>query len=90
MIFTVIWRPAAEDELMLHWMAATDKEEINEASHAVDQILRNNGDRKGTEFGDVGRILVYKPLAVFFTASLDDRLVTVHQVKLVKELEPPL
>ena len=79
MIWTVTYKPAAIDELADEWNRSPDKQAIADASDRIDQLLRNDPDKKGQPLnGD--RILVVDPLAAVFSLSPDDCLATVLHV----------
>ena len=79
MRYTVAWEQAAEDELILIWMNAVDKEAVRDAADQIDPILAVDPETKGEEFyGD--RLLVVAPLSVTFSVLPDDRLVKVLSV----------
>ena len=79
MIFTVLWRKQAMDELALVWMATADRPLLSDAVRRIDTALRLNPEIKGVYFyGD--RLLVVSPLAVVFVIRDQDRIVEVLQV----------
>ena len=79
MIFTVLWRKQAMDELALVWMATADRPLLSDAVRRIDTALRLNPEIKGVDFyGD--RLLVVSPLAVVFVIRDQDRIVEVLQV----------
>jgi hypothetical protein len=82
MIFTVAYAPTAEVELTEAWIHAADRKVVENASNLVDRLLRVDAHLRGQPFfGD--RIFVLSPLAVTFSVSVDDRLVTVLQVQMI-------
>jgi hypothetical protein len=76
MIYTVVWEPAALDELALLWMNAPDRRAVSAASNAIDATLRRDpyGSSKTIPGG---RALAVPPLVVAFSVSDPDCLVTV-------------
>lgn len=83
MIFTVVWLPSAQDELIDIWLTSNDRQSVTEAANAIDQHLRRDAHQRGQPFFG-RRILAISPLLVNFTVSLDDRLVTVAQVQSIQ------
>jgi hypothetical protein len=79
MNFTVVYLPSAQDELMELWMTAPDRAEVSRAANRIDQLLRKRPLESSQPFGE-RRVMFEKPLAVMFSVSIDDCLVTVAQV----------
>jgi hypothetical protein len=78
MIFTVMWRQQAIEELARVWMATADRQRLSDAVSRIDAALRLNPEVKGVDFyGD--RLLVVAPLAVVFMIREEDRIVEVLQ-----------
>ena len=79
MIFTVMWRKQALDELAFVWMATAERQRLSDALSRIDAAIRLNPEIKGVDFyGD--RLLVVTPLAVVFMIRDEDRIVEVLQV----------
>ena len=47
MNYTVVWAPAAERELMEHWLAAADRAALTAAADEIDQRLANSPADEG-------------------------------------------
>ena len=78
MIFTVMWRQQAIEELARVWMVTADRQRLSDAVSRIDAALRLNPEVKGVDFyGD--RLLVVAPLAVVFMIREEDRIVEVLQ-----------
>jgi hypothetical protein len=78
MKYTVVWQKAAQDLLADIWMNATGRQEITDASNAIDTQLRANPYAYSESRGaDNERILLFPPLGVAFDVSDADCLVTV-------------
>jgi hypothetical protein len=76
---TVVWDPAAEDQLTRIWLAARDREAIRTAGDVIDATLREDAEVKGmSHLGD--RFLAVNPLVVVFDVSIEDRLVRITDV----------
>ena len=73
------WVPKAEDELILIWIAATDRNAVSRATNEIDRLLRDRALDVGEEVGTNRRLHV-PPLEVIYSVSLDDCLVRVHEV----------
>lgn len=76
MRYTVAWLPDAEDELANLWNNAWDRQAVAGAANRMERSLLRDADQKGRAKNG-RRILIDPPLAVTFTVSPDDRLVTV-------------
>jgi len=80
MTYTVVWEPTAEKALAELWNTGPDRAHITAAADTIDQTLRRDPATKGEARADDTRILICRPLAVYFTVRADDRLVTVFAV----------
>ncbi len=80
MNWTVVWLPAAENELATIWMAAADRNAVTAASARLDRRLARRGLRVGESRGSDNRIAFAAPLAVLFRVDRTARTVTVGQV----------
>ena len=76
---TVIWDPAATDQLADIWVLATDQQAVADATDEIDRLLRFFADTIGEDHGDHRRLAV-EPLEVVFNIFPDDCLVIVRQV----------
>lgn len=76
---TVVWDAPAQDELARIWLNARDRLTVSHAANRIDDLLRNNPERRGEIFFD-DRLLVEPPLAITFSVDLENRLVRVRQV----------
>lgn len=80
MSFTVLWAPAAEQELAALWLGAPDRRNVSDATNEIDSRLRLAPAEEG-ESRDFGqRILLVSPLGVTFEVFDDDRIVRVLDV----------
>jgi hypothetical protein len=80
MIYTVIWTPAAQQQLADVWVNAADKDEVSAAAHWIDGQLRRDAHRRGFSAGTL-RGLLRPPLGVLFTVDMGDCKVHVVQVR---------
>jgi hypothetical protein len=83
--YTVVTTEDADNELLTIWLNnRAERGAITRASHRMDQDLRFDAERKGTEDPDFNtpsrRIWEYPPLRVYFEVSEPDRLVRVLQI----------
>lgn len=72
MTFQVTWRQAAEDELTTIWLAATDRNAVTVAAHAIDLTLAVDADTVGRAVFDTVRQYNHPPLAVEFEVVVAD------------------
>ena len=79
MRYTVVWAPAASDQLADVWTRTSARQAVADAADEIDRLLRRDPLSRGEEQG-TRRRLVVEPLEVLFTVSPDDRLVQVEQV----------
>ena len=81
MIYTVVWRPAAENQLADLWINSSDQREVSKAADEMDNRLRHNPQAQGeSRASENVRILVIEPLAALFEISDADCLVAVLKV----------
>jgi len=80
MSHTVVWKPAAEDELAQFWADAADRAAVADAANEIDRLLRASPHDQGESRSDSMRVMFVHPLGVFFHVSEEDRLVSVLRV----------
>ena len=80
MIYTVLWTPAAEQELAAIWLGAADRNAITSAAHTIDTLLRVDPETRGESRHDTLRVLLVPPLGVDFDVVAADRTVYVLTV----------
>jgi plasmid stabilization system protein ParE len=80
MIWTVVWKPAAERALTDLWLQAADRQPISDAANRIDQLLKHFPATVGESRDPGRRILIEEPLAVVYTINSGDRMVTVLAV----------
>jgi plasmid stabilization system protein ParE len=80
MRYTVLWKPAAEQELASIWTSASDRDDITAAANRIDKLLQSDAEQRGESRSAGIRILVVPPLGVLFTVEPDDRIVNVGTV----------
>ncbi|MBW3539342.1 MAG: hypothetical protein KY476_03660 [Planctomycetes bacterium] len=82
-MFRVIWERLARDELARHWLAADSarRKAITEATAKVDAVLERNPFEAGESRSGDRRILLVRPLGVFYRVVLEEmRVEVVHVV----------
>lgn len=80
MNYTVIYLPAAEEELAALWLDSNRRAAVTRAVHLLDEDLRKDPERVGESRSQGTRIHFSSPLAVLFRISAEDRLVRVAHV----------
>lgn len=66
MMFTVVWTPAAEQNLAALWLQASDRNTLAMVSNTIDALLRQDPQTRGEPGFDTVRELVIPPLGVDF------------------------
>jgi mRNA-degrading endonuclease RelE of RelBE toxin-antitoxin system len=80
MIYTVLWRPLAEQQLAQLWLDAADRDATASAADFIDKTLRRDPEEKGESRADNSRVLFVPPLVVLFKVEDEDRIVHVTGV----------
>lgn len=80
MKFTVVWTPAAEQDLAALWLNADDRNAVSSAANSIERLLRHSPNAVGETFFDTVRTIVVPPLGVDYEVSDQDRLVYVLSV----------
>jgi plasmid stabilization system protein ParE len=88
MKYTVVWKPAAEQELASIWTNATDRQAVTAAAHRIDELLQRDPEQAGESRPSGIRILIVPPLAVRFKVDTQDRMVSVARVWRFKKRGP--
>jgi hypothetical protein len=68
------------------WLNAKNRRDITRAGDAVDQMLREDANRKGFPAHSTTRQLIVPPLVVEFTFEEEDRKVSIWSVRHIGEL----
>jgi hypothetical protein len=80
-IFTVVWKKSAEDELAVLWVAhPQSRADLTNAANQIDTLLRRDPHLLGDPHTELTRILLVPPLGVIFQIAEPDRLVRVLAV----------
>jgi len=77
MTFTVLWAPAAEDELAAIWLASENRVRITAMAAVIDGLLRTDPEGRGESRSHGRRILLHGGLAVMYEVCAEDRTVRV-------------
>ena len=80
MIYTVVWKSAAQDELADIWNSAQNRQSVTDAANQVDQLLKTAPHEQGEARSGTLRILFVEPIGVIFDVNDQDRIVSVVQV----------
>ena len=80
MTYTVVWTPAALNELADLWVNAADRADVTLASDTIDAALRIDPDAQSESRSGKTRIMIVPPLAVSYDVEDMDCLVTVWAV----------
>jgi plasmid stabilization system protein ParE len=81
MIFTVVWLPDAERELADIWMTSAERNHVTAAASMIDEQLRRDPDHAGESRSAGRRILIAPPLVATYRMRLDDRIVTIVNIR---------
>lgn len=83
MSHTVVWLPAAEEELAELWLTASDRDAITRASLEIECLLRIDPENEGESRQDQRRVLiavaVCDPVRQLFTIY-PDSLLTIREI----------
>ncbi len=80
MTYTVVWKPAAENELAKLWISAINRQRIKLAADTIDDLLKSDPSNRGESRPGSTRVLFVPPLGVNFKISEADRMVTVMRI----------
>ncbi len=81
--YTVVWVKSAHDELVMLWIAGSDRNAITAATHEIDRQLSTSPSLKGEPLREGLRALTVTPLRVAFSVDDDDRRVEIAVVRLI-------
>jgi hypothetical protein len=74
---TVVWTPAAEQELAALWLDSSDRNAVATSAATADALLAVDPSSRGELRFDTVRFLTVPPLGVDFEVIDDDRIVYV-------------
>ena len=77
MKYTVLWTPAAEEELAAIWIDAGDRSAVTSAAAAIDNLLSSDPESRGELRFDTVRTLCVSPVGIDFEVVEQDRIVWV-------------
>jgi hypothetical protein len=82
MRYTVVYMPAAINDLASIWIQAPDQQAVADATDEIDRLLAQSPETLGRPYNGY-RILRVSPLEVVYEVSPDDCLVRVFEVTYV-------
>jgi len=82
--FTVVWEDDTENQLAAFWIDATNRRKISEAVDHIDHELSTDAHHKGIDLSEGLRCLKHSSLAAYFSVELEDRMVKVWAIRLIK------
>jgi len=77
MKFTVLWKPAAQQDLADLWMDSKTRGAITAAANQLDRNLSEDADQLGESRDQFIRIAFESPLGIEFEVDTEDRKVLV-------------
>jgi hypothetical protein len=80
MRFTVLWTPAAEQNLAAVWLDADDRDAVTSAANTIDRLLAQDPESHGEARFDTVRTLTVAPLGVDYEVLEGDCIVYVLTV----------
>ncbi len=80
MNYTVIWSPSAEDQLILVWLAATDRTAVTLVAHRLESALVDQPFIGRPRNASVNRTATDSPLGIDFEIIEDDKKVRIIRV----------
>ena len=80
MKYTVLWKPAAEQQLAELWTSSADRKDITAPAHQIDILLKHDPQSRGESRSGNNRVLIVRPLPVVFRVHEPDRTVFVSDV----------
>jgi hypothetical protein len=72
MIFTVTYKPSAEQELADLWLNGPDRQAVTDAANRIDALLKADPFTQGESRDGLSRILFERPLAVQMISAEPD------------------
>jgi hypothetical protein len=80
MKYTVVWKPAPQNELALLWLHAPDRDAIAKAADEAEQLLAADPLNLGESRSGGMRVFFVDQLGFTYSVSTEDRLVSVLRV----------
>ena len=80
---TVTWRREAEDQLMVLWIRASNKEAITGYAQQIESILGRNPNEQGESRNAGTRLAFFRPLCVRYLVDEENKRVSVIALKWV-------
>ncbi len=63
MKYTIVWTPAAEDDLAAIWLGAADRKSVTQAARQADELLRNDPQTLGESRSEAIESSLFRPSA---------------------------
>ena len=82
--WTVVWEESAEVMLGNIWLGTGQSQQVTEASHKIDEALKEDPHRHGKPLAEGLLVIERPPLRAVFTISDDDRMVRVLSLSIVR------
>jgi plasmid stabilization system protein ParE len=89
MRYSIIWSQRALDQLAAIWLAATKRDAVTGATHAIEVQLANDPHSKSLRFPNGLRELHVSPLWVLFGVDDANRIVRIMRVTTDQPLANP-
>jgi plasmid stabilization system protein ParE len=80
MKYTVLWKPAAEQELARIWSQASNRAAVTAAAAEIDRLLVSDPTQQGESRSGAMRVLFVEPVGIFFHVAGLDRIASVLRV----------
>jgi len=77
MRYTIVWLPAAVEELLAIWLSAPDRSAVTAAADELDSVLKIDPVLRGETLVGSVRILLADPLQAAYRVFDDDRIVQI-------------
>jgi hypothetical protein len=87
MKFTVVSLPSVDDQQIELWLSASDRKAVSDAANWIERQLKNDPLTMVTAVDDVYFIRRNPPVALC-RISVDDRLVTIIDIRRVDDNKP--
>jgi hypothetical protein len=80
--YKVIWLPSADDQLMVYWMAAKDRDAVAAAQYLIDKQLERDPRHLGQELSEGLWKIYLAPLLAFYEIDEPNGRVVVSDLSL--------
>jgi hypothetical protein len=83
--YTVVYLAEAEDNLIVIWADATDRDQVTKAADMADRLLAENPLRDSVHLSEQLRRRDFPPLRFFYEIREEDRVVAISNVARVPD-----